>query len=152
MTLILSLVLSACPAAMAKSKSMKILKVTVSGARLREGPGDYEVITTLKKGEKVFYSGKAVKAWCLVCTSSGKIGYVYKGYLANYGQVRLNQIYFTTAKAKLYKKPSTSASRVVNLGKGEFLILYKKAGKWAYGKTLSGKSGYIPLSKVKAAA
>ena len=152
LTLILSIVLGSCPVASAKSKSMKILKVTVSGARLREGPGDYEVITTLKKGEKVFYSGKTVKSWCLVCTSSGKIGYVYKGFLASYGTVRVDQIYYTTAKTKLYKKPSTKASKVTSLGKREFLIIYKKAGNWAYGKTLTGKSGYIPLGKLEAAA
>lgn len=152
MALILSIVFGSCTVASAKTKTMKILKVTVSDARLREGPGNYEVVTTLKKGEKVFYSGKTVKSWCLVCTSGGKIGYVYKGFLASYGTVRLDQIYYTTVKTKLYKRPSTSASKVMNLAKHEFLIVYKKAGKWGYAKTLSGKSGYIPLGKLEAAA
>lgn len=151
-TLILSLVLTSGTAALAASSTMKILKVNTSGARLRGGPGDYEVITTLKKGAKVFYSGKTVKSWSLVCTSDGKIGYVYKGYLSNYGQVLVSQIYYTSDSTKLYKKPSTSASKVTSLDKNEFIIVLKKAGNWGYAKTLSGKTGFVPLGKLEAAA
>lgn len=144
--------LMATPSSSAKAAgSMKIMKTNVSGGRLREGPSsEYEVITTLKKGEKVFYSGKTKNAFCYVCTANGKIGYIYKGFLSNYGTVRSSAVYYTRSqKTYLYKKPSTSASKAVALRKQQFVIVYQKAGNWAYVRTLDGQAGFVPLSKIK---
>lgn len=131
------------------ASSYKVMRCNVEGGRLRKGPGDYDVITTLDKGEKVIYSGKMKNAFCLVATTDGKIGYIYKNFLSNYGVVRKDQLYYTaTRNVKLYKKASTNA-KSVTLKNRQFVTVYQKAGNWAYVKTLDGKGGFVPLSKIK---
>ena len=116
---------------------------------MRSGPGNYSVITTLDRGEKVIYSGKTKNAFCLVATMDGKKGYIYKNFLSNYGVVRSDRLYHTYARnTKLYKKASTSA-KYVTLKNPQFVTVYQKAGNWAYVKTMDGKGGYIPLSKIR---
>ena len=131
--------------------TMKMVKVNVQGGRLRKGPSSsYDIITSLDKGEKVFYSGKTKDAFSYVCTADGKVGYIYKEFLSGYGSVRASSIYYTRGKnVRMYKKPSTSASKAATLRKQQFVIVYKKAGNWAYVRTLEGKAGYIQLSKLK---
>lgn len=131
------------------ASSYKVMRCNVDGGRLRKGPGDYDVITTLDKGEKVIYSGKMKNAFCLVATMEGKIGYIYKGFLSNYGVVRKDQLYYTTARnVKLYKK-ATASAKSVKLKNPQFVTVYQKAGNWAYVKTFDGKGGFVQLSKIK---
>lgn len=151
MTVIAPVSMPAVPATTAQAaSSMKIMRTNVEGGRLRKGPSSaYDVITTLEKGEKVFYSGKTKNAFSYVCTENGKVGYIYKGFLSKYGTVRTSSIYYTCGKnVRLYKKPSTKASKTT-LRKQQFVIVYQKAGNWAYVRTLEGKAGYIQLSKIK---
>jgi len=133
------------------ASTMQILRTNVDGARLRKGPSsDYDVITTLDKGEKVFYSGKTKNSFSYVCTEGGKTGYIYSGFLSKYGSVRTSAIYYTRTKnVRLYKRPSTGASKVTTLRSQQFVIVYQKAGSWAYIRTMDGKAGYIQLSKIK---
>lgn len=142
-----------CPnfAAQAAS-SIKVLKTNVESGRLREGPSsEYDVITTLKKGQTVFYSGKMKNAFCYVCTADGQKGFIYKEFLSSYGTVISSRVYYTTGKnVRLYKKASTGAS-YSTLSKQQYVVVYKKAGNWAYVRTLDGKAGYIPVSKLKCA-
>ena len=140
------------PSATAKAAgTMQIMRTNVESGRLRKGPSSaYDVITTLGKGEKVFYSGKTKNAFSYVCTEKGKVGYIYSGFLSKYGTVRTSSIYYTRGKnVRLYKKPSTSASRVATLTRQQFVIVYQKAGNWARVRTLDGKAGYMQLSKIK---
>lgn len=132
------------------ASSYKVMRCNVDGGRLRKGPsGAYGVITTLDRGEKVIYSGQMKKAFCLVATTNGKIGYIYKNFLSNYGVVRKDQLYYTrTRNVKLYKKASTSA-KSTTLKNRQFVMVYQKAGNWAYVKTMDGKGGFVPLSKIK---
>lgn len=131
------------------ASSYKVMRCNVDGGRLRKGPGNYPVIRTLKRGEKVIYSGQMKNAFCLVATMDGKIGYIYKNFLSNYGVVRKDQLYYTgTRNVKLYSKASTGA-RSVTLKNRQFVTVYQKAGNWAYVKTLDGKGGYLQLSKIK---
>jgi len=146
--------LLATPSTSAKAAgTMKVVKVNVQGGRLRKGPSSaYDVIRSLDKGERVFYSGKTKNAFSYVCTADGKVGYIYKEFLSSYGSVRASSIYYTTGKnVRMYKKPSTSASKAATLKKQQFVIVYKKAGKWAQVRTLEGKAGYIQLSKLRSA-
>lgn len=131
--------------------TMKMVKVNVQGGRLRKGPSSsYDVITSLDKGDKIFYSGQTKNAFSYVCTADGKVGYIYKEFLTSYGSVRSSSIYYTTGKnVRMYKKASTSASKAATLRKQQFVIVYKKAGKWAYVRTLDGQAGYVQLSKLK---
>ena len=149
--LMMSMTPMAATSLSAKAASMKIVKVNVQGGRLREGPSaDYDVITTLKRDQKIFYSGKTKNAFSYVCTADGKVGYIYKEFLSSYGSVRASSVYYTTGKnVRMYKKASTSSSKAATLKKQQYVIVYKKAGKWAYVRTLDGKAGYIQLSKLK---
>lgn len=131
------------------ASSYKVMRCNVDGGRLRRGPGNYSVITTLDRGEKVIYSGKTKNAFCLVATMDGKIGYVYRNFLSNYGAVRKDQLYYTTSRnVKLYKKASTKAG-YTTLKSRQFVSVYQKAGNWAYIKTLDGKGGFVLLNKIR---
>ena len=135
------------PVSASAASKIKILQVTVDGARIRLGPSTaYGVITSLKKGSKVFYLKKMKDSFAYVCSSSGVKGYMYKGYLKSYGTVYSNQIYRTTKKGYLYKKASSGSSRVTRLSKNQHLIVYQVSGNWAYVKTLGGKGGYVKKS------
>ena len=106
------------------------------------------VMTFLFEDEstKVLYSGKKTNAFCLVKLSDGTSGYVFRDFLSEYGAVSSSKVYRTTQKAKVYKKPSTSSSKVVTLSKNAFVMVYATKSGWAYVKTVSGKGGYMKLS------
>ena len=125
---------------------VKVMKINVSGARLRKGPGESDIITSLKKGTKVLYTGKKVNAFCQVRTSSGKTGYVYHKFLSSYGAASSKQVYFTTKKINMFRRASTKSGKVKKLGKHTLVIVYQVRGSWAYVKTLSGKGGYVKAS------
>ena len=140
--LVLALLIGAAPmsalAAGKKDTVVSILKCTVDGGRLREGPGSsYDVITSLRKGDKVLYIG-------------GQNGYIYKGFLSYYGAARRSQIFYATDDGvTLYKKPKSGASKSTTLAKGEHIIVYKVVGSWGYAKTLRGKAGFVTAKNLK---
>lgn len=148
--LMLVLMIGAAPmvAFAAKGGVVSILKCNVDGGRLREGPTSaYNVITSLKKGEKVFYNGQKEGAFCFVRTLYGQSGYIYQGFLESYGAARYDQICFAkTTGVRVYKRPADGSSRVTTLGLGEHIIVYKTVGDWAFVKTLRGGSGYVRAS------
>ena len=132
---------------------VEIMKVTEDGARVRQGPSSsYEVITSCKEGDCVFYLGKTKEAFCYVRTSKGKIGYMYKGFLKSYGAANKSQIYYAKKSVKVYKKASTGSRKVMKLSKNQHVIVYSTKGSWAYIKTLSGKGGYVKTSSLKKAS
>lgn len=135
-----------------KDRVVKIMKVNVQGARLREGPtSKYDVITSLGKGSCVFYLEKNKSAFDYVRSATGEIGYVYEGFLSPYGACKLSQVYYTTGTTKLCDRPSEVSNRVTTLVKKEHVIVYKTRGSWAYVKTLQGKGGYVRLNRLKKA-
>lgn len=134
----------------ASAKVVKIMKVNVKGARLRSGPGASSIKKpSLKKGEKVFYSGKQVHAFCYVRTASGRTGYVYKPYLSSYGAVNSKQVYYAKKATTMYKKARKSSRRVGRLSKKQHVLVYETRGNWAYIKTLSGKGGFVKFSNLR---
>ena len=148
--LMLVLMIGAAPvtALAAKSKVVLILKCNVDGGRLREGPSSaYDVITSLKKGEKVFYNNQRDGAFCYVRTLYGQAGYIYHGFLESYGAARYDQIYYANASGvRVYKRPTEGASRATTLGAGEHIIVYRTVGDWGFVKTLRGNTGFVKLS------
>jgi len=136
------------PMGASAATKVKILKVTVDGARVRQGPSSaYAVKTSVKKGGKVFYLGKMKNSFAYVRTSGGTQGYMYKGFLKSYGTCYKSQVYYSKKSGlKIYKKPSTRSSKVTKLSKGQHVIVYQVKGKWAYVKTVSGKGGYCQAS------
>lgn len=152
--LLLTMVVAPFSASAASSnKTVKILKVTVDGARVRSGPSSaYEVKTSVNKGGKVFYLGKIKDSFAYVRTEKGVVGYMYKGFLKSYGAAYRYQIYYSTKGGiKVCKKASSSSSRVARLSKNQHVIVYQVKGNWAYIKTLSGKGGYVRKSVLKKA-
>jgi len=125
---------------------VKVMKVNVDGARLRKKAGESEIITSLKKGTKVLYTGKKVNAFYQVRTSNGKVGYVYKPFLSGYGAANSKQVYYTTKKINMFRKASTKSSKVKKLSKHTLVLVYEVRGSWAYVKTLSGKGGFVKAS------
>ena len=80
--LIASMLIVPTDALAASKKVVQILKVTVDGARVRKGPSSaYDVITSVKKGGRVFYLGKTKDSFCYVRTSTGETGFMYRGFL-----------------------------------------------------------------------
>ena len=137
--------------ALAASK-VQILQVTVDGARVRKGPGDYDVITSVRKGGKVFYLGKTKNSFCYICTSTGTRGYMFRDYLKSYGSCYANQIYCSKKKnVPVYKKASTGSKKVTKLSNRQHVIVYQVSGSWAYIKTLGGTGGYVKKGNLKKA-
>ena len=136
------------PVGASAATKVKILKVTVDGARVRQGPSSaYAVKTSVKKGAKVFYLGKMKNSFAYIRTSGGTQGYMYKGFLKSYGTCYKSQVYYSKKSGlKVYKKPSTHSSKVTKLSKHQHVIVYQVKGKWAYIKTVSGKGGYCQAS------
>ncbi len=136
------------PVGASAATKVKILKVTVDGARVRQGPSSaYAVKTSVKKGGKVFYLGKMKNSFAYIRTSGGTQGYMYKGFLKSYGTCYKSQVYYSKKSGlKVYKKPSTHSSKVTKLSKHQHVIVYQVKGKWAYIKTVSGKGGYCQAS------
>lgn len=142
--------MTAVPMAASASKSLvMILKTTVEGARLREGPTSaYEVVRSLDKGEKVFYSGQTDSNFCLVRTTKGEVGYIYEGFLTNYGNVRTDMVWYANGYTRIYSSPSTGSSRSGSLEKNEHVLMFRTSGDWAFIRTMTGRSGYVPLSAI----
>ena len=136
------------PVGASAATKVKILKVTVDGARVRQGPSSaYAVKTSVKKGAKVFYLGKMKNSFAYIRTSGGTQGYMYKGFLKSYGTCYKSQVcYSKKSGLKVYKKPSTHSSKVTKLSRYQHVIVYQVKGKWAYIKTVSGKGGYCQAS------
>ena len=137
--------------AMAASKIVSILKVTVDYGRLREGPSsDYEVVGKLAKGERVFYLNETSGAFCKVCTSRGQVGYIYRGFLQAYGAARMDQVYYATKdKVKVYKTPGGKG--IGYLAKNEHVMIYKTSNGWGLVKNLKGNTGYVQMSNMSRA-
>ena len=132
----------------ASASVAKILKIN-KNANLRNPDDYYDVLSYLKKGTKVLWTGKTKKAFYLVTTTSGKTGYVFRDNLSEYGAVNKNQIYVTRSSAKIYKKPSTSSRCVAKLGSHKYVLVYTTQNGWDYVKTTSGKGGFIKTSALK---
>ena len=126
-----------------------IVKINVSDARLREGPGDTAVIQKLKRGQKVLYWGEDSGTYCKVATIGGKVGYVYEDYLSAYGTVKKSMLYVTEERASLYKKSGSSMHRNGSIGSGELVLVYDISNSWAKVRTTTGKSGYCKIGQLK---
>jgi len=134
-----------------KDKVVKILKVTADGARIRRGPSSaYSVVTSIRKGQCVFYLEKNKEAFCYVRSETGEMGYMYKGFLKSYGAAKLDQVYMSkVGNLSVYKRPSTTSSRVFKLAKKQHVMVYKTQDGWAYIKTMDGDGGFVRLNKLK---
>lgn len=151
--LLLGTVVAPVGASAASKSKVKILKVTVDGARVRKGPSSaYDIITSVKKGTKVFYLNKMKSSFAYICTDKGVTGYMYRGFLESYGVAYKYQVYYSTkGGVGVYKRTSANSTRVARLSKKQHVIVYQVKGSWAYIKTLGGTGGYVKKSNLKKA-
>lgn len=151
--LIAAMVIAPVSASAASKRIVYVVKVTVDGARLREGPSSaYNVITSLKKDSRVFYLNKRQNAFCYVYTEYGQKGYVYRGFLKPYGAVVVDQVYYNKYDSlTVYRRPSTGANRAGVLYRGQHVVVYQTQGEWAYIKTLSGWGGFVQVAGLQKA-
>jgi len=138
----------AAPVSASAASMAHIMKINVSDARLREGPGDTEVIAKLRKNAKVLYWGEEDDNYCKVATLDGEVGYVFEDYLSHYGTVKRSMVYTNDSKITLYKKSGDNLKKSGSLSADQLILVYKKSGNWAQIKTLTGKSGYCKLSSL----
>jgi len=138
------------PVSASAATKVKILKVTVDGARVRNS--SLQELTSVRKGGKVFYLGKMKKSFAYVRTEYGTVGYIYKNYLKSYGTCYREQVYYSkNKKVPVYKKASTGSKKVTKLSKYQHVIVYQVKGSWAYIKTLGGTGGFVKKSNLKKA-
>ena len=153
LSMALIVALLAAPLSAQAAGNIMILKTTVDYGRLREGPSSaYNVITSLAKGERLFFAGQTSEAFCYVCTSHGQMGYIYSGFLKPYGWMRTDMVYRCTQTVGLFKRPTTSGGYYTGLPRGELVLVFQTNGGWAFAKTLNGQGGFIPLSCLQQAA
>lgn len=138
----------AAPVSASAASMAHIMKINVSDARLREGPGDTEVIAKLRKNAKVLYWGEEDDNYCKVATLDGEVGYVFEDYLSHYGTVKRSMVYTNDSKITLYKKSGDNLKKSGSLSADQLILVYKKSGNWAQIKTLTGKSGYCKLNSL----
>ena len=136
----------AMPLSASAASLAHIVKINVSDARLREGPGDTDVVAKLKRGTKVLYWGEKKNSFCKVVTTGGKTGYIYEDFLSEYGTVKKSMLYTTEKSTPLYKKSGSSMKKSGSIKADQLVLVYKTNGSWAYVKTVTGKSGYCKLS------
>ena len=153
LSVLLLMAMGIAPLTASADSNIKIMKVNVTGARLRTGPSaEYEVRKSLSKGAKVFYLNKMKNSFAYVRTSKGTLGYIYKGYLDSYGTCKKSQVYYAKKSAKVYKKAKSGAKKVTTLSKKEHVIVYQVKGNWAYIKKLNGTGGYVKKSVLSKAS
>lgn len=148
-SLLIVAMLAASAPAFAASSLARIVKVNASNVRLRDANDN--VICNLKKGTKLLYWGKKDDAMCKVITSSGKVGYIYKGYLTTYGAMKLDKVFVTTDTVTMYKPSGSSLKSAGRLAAGKYVMVYKSSGGWAYIKTMSGKGAFVRTDDLKRA-
>ena len=130
--------------AVSKSSIIQIARVTADDVRMRGA--DKSIIGKVPRGTRVFYLNQTLGgSMCLVCTSNGMIGYIWKGYLTAYGAVQAGQIYYANRNTPAY---NLSRKRIGTLGYHHFVIVYETRGDWAYVKTMSGLGGVVALSSL----
>ncbi len=137
-------------AASKNKKTIYIVNIDNNGVRVRSEPrGGDNIMTTLKKGTKLFYLGQE-GAYYKVCSEfSYTSGYVYKGYVSYYGAVSYDSIYRSNGRTYVYSRPTSSSRRSATLKNGQFVIVRAVSGKWAYIYTISGTKGYVRTSSLK---
>ena len=135
----------------ALASSGKYMKAKTN-VNLRKSPNG-DKITSVKKGDPVWFTGVEEKAFYQVVTKKGDVGYIFKMYLTdNSNKVTRktpSDVYVVKSNTELRKKNSTSAGRVCRLNAGRYVEVLKTQGDWAYVRTAKNKKGFILKSYLK---
>ena len=150
LVLVLVCAAPACMPSASAAKAAKILKINANGVRLHytaEGQGEQNMILSMKKGTKVLVLGMKNKSWAEVALNNGLTGYVYKGYLSEYGAVATKSIYKVNTKLPCYKLSGRRLKKTSSsLSKGTIVFVRDTKNGYAYVMTLNGKKTYVKTS------
>ena len=150
MMMILVCAAPACMPSASAATAAKILRVNAADVRLHyntKGGGENTMILKLKKGTKVLFLETKNKTWSYVALPNGLRGYIYNGYLSEYGavnaksvaQVNVSKLATYKVSGKRMKKTGSSLTRntvvFVRDTKGGYAKIMTLAGKWTYVKT-----------------
>ncbi len=155
MMLVLTLTLTAfAPCGLAATKAVKVLRVNATGVRLHysaKGEGEDNMICSLKKGTRVLYLGMPNRSWVHVRTEKGLTGYIYKGYLDEYGAVAKKSLYTVrSSRLQTYKRSGSRLKKASGRLSGGTLVSVKATKNgYAYVQTMSGKRTYVKMSGLK---
>ena len=119
----------------------------VQGLRVRRQPGSTDVITKLKKGQKVIHKGTS-SGWWLIKTEEGYTGYVYRTYLKSLAQKIVKNGFYRIYKANnvtVRKAPRSTADALGTLKRGTTVQLKAKSGDWGLVLTGAGNKGWVQL-------
>lgn len=155
MMLVFTMAFTACvPCGLAATKSVKVLRVNAQDVRMHytaKGEGENNMVCKIKKGTRVLYLGTESKVWYKVRTEKGLTGYIYMGYLDEYGAVAKNSLYtVNTSRLQTYKRSGNRLKKASSRLSGGTLVSVKATKNgYAYVQTLSGKKTYVKLSGLK---
>lgn len=136
----------------ASAAQWTFMKVVVQDARVRKGPGDSDIITSLDKGTKVIAVARPNKSYYKVKMKDGSTGYIFRDHLKSMASADSSKVYKTTARVNLRRHARARSSLVKTLRSGTYVKLISKSGGWAHIQTADGKKGYLRadyLKKVK---
>ena len=155
MMLVFTMAFTACvPCGLAATQSVKVLRVNAQDVRMHytaKGEGENNMVCKIKKGTRVLYLGTESKVWYKVRTEQGLTGYIYMGYLDEYGAVAKNSLYtVNTSRLQTYKRSGNRLKKASSRLSGGTLVSVKATKNgYAYVQTLSGKKTYVKLSGLK---
>jgi len=144
--MIMVLTCALAPVAASASNAAYILRVNADLTRMRQTAGNSAVVRKLPAGTCVLYGGENAGAYCKVYLTNGVSGYVYKEHLSGYGAVSKNKVYRTYTPADIYTRSGNSLKRRGTVPAGQFVLVYKTNGNWAFVKSVNGTSGYMKLN------
>ncbi len=139
-SLMLIVSMSILPMVAQASGAVYILMVTEDWARIRYEDGTIE---SLRAGTKLMYLYDGGNMQCWVSTTSGKKGYIYRGYVKVYGAYSRNRIGYNTENASLYVRNGEHLEWVATLPAGEYVFLLRLNGNWAQVRLRNGKTCYM---------
>ena len=117
----LVLVLSLAFAPALASSSYKVMKVIVSGAYIRKGPGNYDVMDMLKRNSTVLLLEKTTHAYYKIVTPKGEIGYIFRDHVVETG---------TVSKSSVYNLLKKKEFRWIRVGRSGYRISRKSFDEW----------------------
>jgi len=148
--LIISLLLSLCPAAFAEVK----LTIT-SNTRVYAEPDTSSSSYSVKKGWEailVAYGKGSYSDWARIKNpTTGKIFYIKTRYLSDSGEeapeeeADISTAYILVDGLYIYKEKSLSSGHVRSLTRGRQVTVYSESDGWAK-MEYKGKQGYVPVA------
>ena len=148
--LILCLILAiAMLTSAASAAKWTFMKVVVQDARVRKGPGDSDIITSLDKGTKVIATARPNKSYYKIIMPNGQTGYIFRDHVTSTGSADSSRVYKTTTRVNMRRHARARSTLIKTLKAGTYVKVLSRSGGWARIQTASGKKGYVRADYLK---